>query len=129
MVDGTMLNVMLCAADGVAKLMYTDLRDSGSLVTKPSGTFSVHMAEHAMGLLIALARNFPDSVRYQDQSKWTQQELWDQPQHLPELNAQVLLIVGYGSIGPELPHLPKTLAQHLCDHPPPAQTASSPPHN
>jgi phosphoglycerate dehydrogenase-like enzyme len=34
--------------------------------------------------------------------RWTQQELWDKPQHLTELNGQVLLIVGYGSIGREV---------------------------
>jgi phosphoglycerate dehydrogenase-like enzyme len=89
-------------AAGVAQLMYPELRDSGILVTNPSGIFSVPMAEHTMGLLIALARNFPDSVRHQDQARWAQQELWDQPQHLTELNGQVLLIVGYGSIGHEL---------------------------
>jgi phosphoglycerate dehydrogenase-like enzyme len=60
------------------------------------------MAEHTLGLLIAMARNFPDSVHYQDQSRWAQQELWDQPQHLTELNGQVLLILGFGSIGHEL---------------------------
>jgi D-2-hydroxyacid dehydrogenase (NADP+) len=62
----------------------------------------VPMAEHTMGLLLALARNFPDSVRQQDRSHWSQQELWDKPQHLTELNGQILLIVGYGSIGREL---------------------------
>jgi phosphoglycerate dehydrogenase-like enzyme len=62
----------------------------------------VPMDEHTMGLLAALARNFPDSVRQQDRAHWTQQELWDKPQHLTELNEQVLLIVGYGSIGREL---------------------------
>jgi phosphoglycerate dehydrogenase-like enzyme len=55
-----------------------------------------------MGLLLALARNFPDSVRQQDRAHWSQQELWDKPQHLTELNGQVLLIVGYGSIGREV---------------------------
>jgi D-2-hydroxyacid dehydrogenase (NADP+) len=89
-------------AAGVAQLMYPELRDSGILVTNPSGIFSVPMAEHTMGLLLALARNFPDSVRQQDQSRWSQQDLWDKPQHLTELNGQVLLIVGYGSIGREL---------------------------
>jgi D-2-hydroxyacid dehydrogenase (NADP+) len=89
-------------AAGVAQLMYPELRDSGILVSNPSGIFSVPMAEHTMGLLIALARNFPDSTRHQDQSRWAQQELWDQPQHLTELNGQVLLIVGFGSIGHEL---------------------------
>jgi phosphoglycerate dehydrogenase-like enzyme len=41
-------------------------------------------------------------VRQQDQSHWSQQELWDKPQHLTELNGQLLLILGYGSIGREL---------------------------
>jgi D-2-hydroxyacid dehydrogenase (NADP+) len=89
-------------AAGVAQLMYPELRDSGITVTNPSGIFSVPMAEHTMGLLLALARNFPDSVRAQDRAKWAQQEIWDKQQHLTELNGKVLLIVGYGSIGREV---------------------------
>ena len=89
-------------AAGVAQLMYPELRDSGILVTNPSGVFSAPMAEHTMGLLIALARNFPDSVRHQDRSNWGQQQMWDQPQKLTELNGQLLLIIGFGSIGREL---------------------------
>jgi phosphoglycerate dehydrogenase-like enzyme len=89
-------------AAGVTQLMYPELRDSGILVTNPSGIFSIPMAEHTMGLLIALARAFPDSVRHQDRSHWGQQEIWDKPQQLTELNGRVLLIVGYGSIGREL---------------------------
>jgi phosphoglycerate dehydrogenase-like enzyme len=100
--DAKKLKWIHSTAAGVAQLMYPELRDSGIMVTNPSGIFSVPMAEHTLGLLIALARNFPDSVRYQDRSRWAQQELWDQPQHLTELNGQVLLIVGYGSIGHEL---------------------------
>ena len=100
--DAKKLKWIHSTAAGVAQLMYPELRDSGILVTNPSGIFSVPMTEHTMGLLLALARNFPDSVRQQDQSHWSQQELWDKPQHLTELNGQVLLIVGYGSIGREL---------------------------
>jgi phosphoglycerate dehydrogenase-like enzyme len=89
-------------ATGVAQLMYPELRDSGVAVTNPRGIFNVPMAEHTMGLLLALARNFPGSVRHQDKAHWGQQELWDEPQHLTELNGRVLLIVGLGSIGREL---------------------------
>jgi phosphoglycerate dehydrogenase-like enzyme len=89
-------------AAGVAQLMYPELRRSGITVTNASGIFSVPMAEHTMGLILAMARNFPDSVRYQDQSKWSVQDLWDKPQHLTEIKGSVLLIVGYGSIGREL---------------------------
>jgi phosphoglycerate dehydrogenase-like enzyme len=89
-------------AAGVAQLMYPELRDSGIVVTNPSGVFSAPMAEHTMGLLLALARNFPDSTRHQDRSHWGQQDIWDKPQRLTELSGQVLLIVGFGSIGREL---------------------------
>src|SRR5213596_3488171 len=97
--DAKKLKWIHSTAASVAQLMYPELRDSGIMVTNPSGIFSVPMAEHTMGLLLALARNFPDSVRQQDRANWSQQELWDKPQHLTEVNGQVLLIVGYGSIG------------------------------
>ena len=102
LVDARRLKWIHSTAAGVAQLMYPELRDSGILVTNPSGIFSIPMAEHTLGLLLALARNFPDSLRHQDHSHWGQQEIWDQPQRLTELNGQVLLIVGYGSIGREL---------------------------
>ena len=89
-------------ATGVAQLMYPELRDSEIRVTNPSGIFSAPIAEHTIGLMVALARNFPDSVRHQDTRHWGQQDLWDKPQRLTELNGQILLIVGYGAIGREL---------------------------
>src|ERR1700682_1720353 len=73
--DDKKLKWIHSTAAGVAQLMSPELRDSGILVTNPSGIFSVPMAEHALGLLIAMARNFADSVRYQDQAHWSQQEL------------------------------------------------------
>jgi len=99
--DAKKLKWIHSTAAGVAQLMYPELRDSGIVVTNPSGIFSVPMAEHTMGLLIALARNFPDSVRYQDRAIWSQQQIWDK-HPLTELNGKLLLIVGYGSIGHEL---------------------------
>ena len=89
-------------AAGVLQLTYPELRESGVLVTNPSGIFSVPMAEHAMGMILALARNFPDCIRLQDNAHWGQQELWDKPQRLSEVNGRLLLIVGFGSIGHEL---------------------------
>jgi Phosphoglycerate dehydrogenase and related dehydrogenases len=89
-------------AAGVSQLMYPELRGSGVIVTNPSGIFSRPMAEHTMGMILALVRNFPDSVRFQDAAKWSQQDLWNRPQHLTEIDGSVLLIIGYGSIGREL---------------------------
>jgi len=100
--DARKLKWVHSTASGVAQLMYTELAASGITVTNTRGIFAVPMAEHTMGLLLALARNFPDSVRHQDRAHWGQQEIWDRPQQLTELNGQLLLIVGFGSIGQEL---------------------------
>jgi phosphoglycerate dehydrogenase-like enzyme len=89
-------------AVGVSQLMYPELCCSGVILTNPSGILSAPMAEHTMGLMIALARHFPDSVRYQDRARWSQMEVSSQPGPLTELNGQLLLIVGYGSIGREI---------------------------
>jgi phosphoglycerate dehydrogenase-like enzyme len=87
---------------GVGQLMYPQLRNSGVVVTNASGIFSVPMAEHTIGLILALARNFPDTLRQQEKALWSQQDLWDKPQHLAEVNGTLLLVVGYGSIGREV---------------------------
>ncbi|MGB2679484.1 MAG: D-2-hydroxyacid dehydrogenase [Candidatus Acidiferrum sp.] len=100
--DAKRLKWIHSTAAGVAQLMYPELRDSGVVVTNPRGIFSVPMAEHIVGLMLAMARNFPDSVRQQDRAQWAQQALWDLPQHLTELNGRLLLIIGFGSIGKEL---------------------------
>src|SRR6202158_6591556 len=60
--DARKLKWIHSTAAGVAQLMYPALRDSGILVTNPSGIFSGPMAEHTLGLLLALARYLPDSA-------------------------------------------------------------------
>jgi phosphoglycerate dehydrogenase-like enzyme len=88
-------------AAAVGQLMYPELRSSGIELTNASGVHIVPMSEHIVGTLVALARRFPDCVRYQLQSHWSQQELWDTPERLRprELRGQTVLFVGLGSIG------------------------------
>ncbi|HZC66292.1 MAG TPA: D-2-hydroxyacid dehydrogenase, partial [Candidatus Dormibacteraeota bacterium] len=87
---------------GIGQLTLPEIKDAGIMVTNASGVFSVPMAEHTIGLILALARNFPDTTRQQDQKTWSQQFLWDKPQHLTEINGTTLVIVGFGSIGREV---------------------------
>ena len=89
-------------AAGVGQLMYPELRASSVVVTNASGVHTIPMAEHIVGMLIALARRFPSSFRYQMARHWAQQELWDEPIRPRELAGQVLLIVGFGAIGREV---------------------------
>jgi phosphoglycerate dehydrogenase-like enzyme len=89
-------------AAGVGQLMYPELRQSGIEVTNASGVHRIPMAEHILGTLIALARRFPDCFRYQQQSRWAQQDLWNAPVRPRELRGQILLFIGFGAIGGEI---------------------------
>jgi D-2-hydroxyacid dehydrogenase (NADP+) len=86
-------------AAGVGQLMYPELRASGIEVTNASGVHTIPMAEHILGMLVAMARRFPDCFRYQQRAYWAQQELWDSSVRPRELHGQVLLLIGFGAIG------------------------------
>jgi phosphoglycerate dehydrogenase-like enzyme len=91
-------------AAAVGQLMYPELRSSGVLVTNASGVHRIPMAEHILGTIIALARRFPDCVRFQEASHWAQRDLWDglERELRPrELRGQVVMFIGFGSIGKE----------------------------
>lgn len=100
-------------AAGVGQLMYPEMRGSGIEVTNASGVHKVPMAEHILGMLIALARRFPDCVRYQQRSRWAQQELWDAAVRPRELRGQVLLFIGFGAIGREVARVAQPLGMRI----------------
>jgi len=86
-------------AAAVTQLMYPELRQSGIEVTNASGIHSIPMGEHILGMLLVLARRFPDCFRNQQQSRWEQQEWWDKPVRPRELHGQVILLIGFGAVG------------------------------
>jgi phosphoglycerate dehydrogenase-like enzyme len=86
-------------AAGVAQLMYPELRNSGIILTNASGVHAIPMAEHVVGMMIALAKNFHGTMRYQLRRQWAQQEIWDGPARPTELAGRVALLVGFGAIG------------------------------
>jgi len=100
-------------AAGVGQLMYPEMRQSGIEVTNASGVHKVPMAEHILGTLIAVARRFPECVRYQQQARWAQQDLWDAPVRPRELQGQVLLFIGFGAIGREVARVAKPLGMRI----------------
>lgn len=92
-------------AAAVRQLMYPELRASGIEVTNASGVHRVPMAEHIFGTLVALARRFPACVQYQQQSRWAQQEWWENvpaARRPRELRGQTVLFIGFGAIGREV---------------------------
>ena len=79
--------------------MYPELRNSGIIVTNASGVHAIPMAEHVVGMMIALAHDFPGAMRNQLRRQWAQQEMWDGPARPRELAGSVVLLVGFGAVG------------------------------
>lgn len=100
-------------AAGVGQLMYPELRASGIKVTNASGVHSIPMAEHIVGMLLAMARRFPSAVRYQSERRWAQQEIWDEQIRPRELHGQLLLFVGFGDIGREVAKRVKPMGMRI----------------
>lgn len=105
----TQLQWIHCTAAGVLQLMYPEMQSRGVIITNARGVHAIPMAEHILGMLLAMARRFPSAFRYQQQRRWAQQEIWDEPVRPRELWDQLLLVVGLGAIGRELARRAKAL--------------------
>ena len=91
-----------CLAAGVNQLMRDDVRAHPVVITNSRHVHAVTMAEHTLGIILALARRLPSAVRHQLEKHWAQQEIWDETPPPMEVNGRTLVIVGYGAIGQEL---------------------------
>ena len=102
---------------GVTQFMYPELRARGVVLTNATTVHCVPIAQHILGMLVALARRFPDSLRHQQQALWAQNELWTAPVKPRELRGQVILFIGFGAIGRETARLaPPARHAHLGCH-------------
>lgn len=89
-------------AAGVSQLMYPELRASDVVVTCARGVNAITVAEHALALMLAVARRLPRAWAFQQQQRWAQQELWDDRVRPGELYGKTLLLVGLGAIGQQI---------------------------
>jgi phosphoglycerate dehydrogenase-like enzyme len=84
---------------GVSQMMIPEIRNSAIVVTNSSGVNAVSMAEQVLGMMLAMARDFPGAMRYQLRRHWAQQEIWEGPARPRELAGQVAVIAGFGAVG------------------------------
>jgi len=100
-------------AAGVAQLMYPELRASGIAVSNASGVHTIPIAEHVLGLLIALAHRFPSAFRHQAAHHWGQQDIWNESIRPRELHGATLLVVGLGAIGSAVARLARGIGMRV----------------
>jgi phosphoglycerate dehydrogenase-like enzyme len=92
-------------AVGVGSLMFPELHASPVVITSAKGIRARSIAEHVVGVTIALARRLPHAIRAQAAHRWAQDELEGPASGVWTLSGRQLLIVGLGSIGLEVAKL------------------------
>jgi len=94
---------------GVHQLMYPELVESPVVLTNGASVHGAAVAEHALALMLAMARGLPQSVRQQTRREWNQAAIWESPGGLSELREHTALVIGLGYIGANLARLLKAL--------------------
>jgi len=86
------------ASAGANGLMDRELYANKSMIlTKSSGTFGVSMAEHIIGMMVALGRDFGHYYEKQFEGRWDS----DWPV-LQDISGSTVLVIGLGDIGTEV---------------------------
>lgn len=98
----TRLRWVQSPAVGVGSLMFPELLASRVVVTSARGIRARAIAEHVIGVTIALARRLPAAMRAQMAHHWAQNELEGPTSGVRSLDGLRMGIVGLGSIGMEI---------------------------
>jgi phosphoglycerate dehydrogenase-like enzyme len=88
-------------AAAVHALMIPEVVAGGVVVTNARDVHGPVVAEHAIALVLALAKRLPSAFRYQWESTWAQDQIWRESPHPREVAGATLGLVGLGSIGGE----------------------------
>lgn len=100
-------------AAAVHQLMFPELVGSSVIVTNSGGVHGSVVAEHALAVLLALAKRLPQAMRYQEKKKWAQEILWREEPRPREISCATVVVVGMGSIGREFTVRAKALGMKV----------------
>jgi len=100
-------------AAAVHQLMTPELRASDIIVTNARDVHGPVVAEHAIALAFALAKRLPQAVKYQQQKRWAQHDLWYAQPRPRELSGATMTIIGLGGIGGPLAKLARSLGMRV----------------
>jgi phosphoglycerate dehydrogenase-like enzyme len=100
-------------AAAVHQLMYPEMISSDVVITNAREIHGPVVAEHAIALVLALAKRLPRAMQYQAKKHWAQQTLWDERPRPREVAGATVAVVGMGSIGREFTKRAKVLGMKV----------------
>lgn len=97
----------------VDQFLYPELISSEIALTNAGGVHGPVVAEHAIAMLLALAKRLPSAVRYQERRKWAMEAIWNEQSRPREVRGASVVVVGMGSIGAEVASMAVALKMHV----------------
>jgi len=97
----------------VDQFLYPELIASDIALTNAGSVHGPVVAEHAIAMLLALARRLPAAGRYQGRRKWAMEAIWNEQPRPREARGATLLVIGLGSIGAEVAQMAAALKMHV----------------
>jgi phosphoglycerate dehydrogenase-like enzyme len=100
-------------AAAVHQLMFPELIQSSVLLTNSTGIHGPVVAEHALAVLLAMAKRLPQAMQYQARRQWSQDQLWHGRPRPREVADATVAVVGMGGIGREFTARAKALGMKV----------------
>jgi phosphoglycerate dehydrogenase-like enzyme len=93
------LRWMHTSAAGVGHVLFPGLVESDIVLTNGRGLHAASIAEHTLGVVLALARRLHVARDLQRAHRWAQEGLWTATPSFLDLAGATLGLVGFGAIG------------------------------
>ena len=100
-------------AAAVHQLMYPELIKSNVLLTNSTSVHGPVVAEHAIAVILAMAKRLPQCMNYQQRKVWAQELLWNEHPRPREVAGSTVLLIGMGGIGREFAVRAKALGMRV----------------
>jgi phosphoglycerate dehydrogenase-like enzyme len=97
----------------VDQFLYPELIASEIAISNAGSVHGPVVAEHAIAMVLALAKRLPSAVRYQERRKWAMEAIWNEQPRPREVRGATLLVIGLGSIGAEVAQMAAALKMHV----------------
>ena len=97
----------------IDQFLYPELVSTGIVLTNAGSVHGPVVAEHAIAMLLALAKRLPSATRYQQRRKWAMEAIWKEQPRPREVRGASLVVVGLGSIGAEVASMAAALKMHV----------------
>lgn len=97
----------------IDQFLYPELASTDIALTNAGSVHGPVVAEHAIAILLALAKRLPSATRYQQRRKWAMEAIWNEQPRPREVRAATVVVMGLGSIGAEVASMAAALKMHV----------------